>query len=298
MAKAEPSNPIGILLREPWVETALDLPSLVEMLLNIGFDFLEIPEKYRWNQKELNYLQKIHKDGKVFFKLHSSTPSGRVNLNDPRIPFDIEPTFRLAKALGAKIVTFDFDSTPVPDDEKKRYTICATRAKKTMKAAKKIGAIAAFENADVRDYAKTGAFKFGMKPEDFHRLIKDFPELKITLDGAHLFLSASYWNFNWKEDFVEPLAPHIVHVHLSDNSGKEGGYGSKSLADSKLGDLHLPLDMGQVPWGEIITALWEKEYTGGFSLEIKPENFSFTTKEITDHIKKSYQLLADFVRGD
>ena len=290
------ANPIGILLREPWIEASPNLQGVVEKLLAVGFDFLEIPEKCKYNSKELDYLQKLRRTGRVSFTLHSATPGGPVNLTNPKFSLGIKPTFRLAQTLKARRVIFDFDPVAAPKDKQKCYVIIKERVRASIKAAEDTGTIAAFENGDARDYDKCGLFKFGMIVGDFQRLIADFPDLKMTLDFGHLLASAGYWHFDWRKDFIKPLAPHIVHTHISDNFGKEGGYGSKSIA-GKLGDLHLPLDMGRVPWREMITTLLEQGYSGGFTLEIKPENFSFTEEEVANHIETSYQLLSNFIRG-
>lgn len=291
--EAKPTNPIGILVREPWIDAAPNFQTLIEELLDIDFNLLEIPEKYPFTQEEVSYLQGLNKDGKVSFTLHSSSPKGRVNLTNLAAPFKIEETFQLAESIGAKVATFDFD--PVFDLAKESYyPTIKTRVETVMKAARDHGVVAAFECGDPRDPDKTGVSKFGSVPEDFQKLIEDFPELKITLDFGHLFLSSKYWGFDWKKDFIEPLASRIVHTHIHANFGKDSGKGKWRLSE-EMGDLHLPLDMGQLPWKEMIRALQATKYDGAFLLELKSERVLPSRSEILKSIRGSHRLLSNFV---
>ena len=75
----------------------------------------------------------------------------------------------------------------------------------------------------------------------------DHPNLGLTLDLGHLYLAARYCDF----DFLEALreaAPHIRHLHVSDNFGRLGGVFDSMPVRIPYGegDLHLPPGWGAV----------------------------------------------------
>lgn len=48
-------NRIGILLREPWIETLSCVEEMIEKLLGIGFSHFELPQKHFFTEKEIDF---------------------------------------------------------------------------------------------------------------------------------------------------------------------------------------------------------------------------------------------------
>lgn len=88
-------------------------------------------------------------------------------------------------------------------------------------------------------------------PDDFERLIREIPKLKVHLDVGHCNLKQER---NLTGDFFERFGEDIVHVHFSDNWG--------------LKDDHLPLGCGNIDWEDIIGVLKNYGYDGTITLEI------------------------------
>jgi sugar phosphate isomerase/epimerase len=97
----------------------------------------------------------------------------------------------------------------------------------------------------------------------------DHPNLGLTLDFGHLFLAANQVGFDYLEA-IRQAAPHVRHLHSSDNWGRLGG-----AVDSLThrvpfgeGDVHLPPGWGAIPHVEALQQL--PDYEGYYVLEIRP----------------------------
>jgi sugar phosphate isomerase/epimerase len=88
-------------------------------------------------------------------------------------------------------------------------------------------------------------------PKVFERILREVPELKIHLDVGHC-------NINQPENltgaFFRKFGSKIVHVHLSDNKGKN--------------DDHLPLGCGNIDWEEIIRIMKRYSFDASITLEV------------------------------
>ncbi|ODS35697.1 hypothetical protein BEH94_08715 [Candidatus Altiarchaeales archaeon WOR_SM1_SCG] len=89
------------------------------------------------------------------------------------------------------------------------------------------------------------------RPEAFEKIINEIPELEIHLDVGHCNLNK---DDNLTEKFFRKLGEKIVHVHFSDNKGKN--------------DDHLPLGCGSIEWKKIIEVMKNSGYDGTITLEV------------------------------
>lgn len=89
------------------------------------------------------------------------------------------------------------------------------------------------------------------RPEEFVEILKEFPELAVTLDLGHGNIKAPAGRV---VALVEAAGDRIKHVHLSDNSGGD--------------DEHLPLGAGRVDIIGGLSALKRMDYDGTFTLEV------------------------------
>lgn len=89
------------------------------------------------------------------------------------------------------------------------------------------------------------------KPRIFSKILREVPGLKIHLDVGHA-------NINQKEnltkEFFEKLSKKIVHLHFSDNRGKN--------------DTHLPLGCGNIEWEKIIKIIKKFKFNETITLEV------------------------------
>lgn len=295
-------NPVGIFLREPWIEEFVSLEEMVARLLKIGFVYFELPQKHFFTEKEIGFLRNLKEKENIIYSVHSSSPCGLINLTNPNrtsFEFRLEQLFEFAKKIKASLINFDFDSCYKAELTWERkpnlcwrrmYQTLVSRTKLLLGYGKEWGIQVALENADLREPKLFDIVRFGMKAEDFLSLRKDCPAIKLTLDTGHLFLCATRYGFDLFEDFLEPLRSLIIHVHLSSNFGRDTGTGFKDYKKG-IGDLHLPLQRGTLPWRQMVKFFLKNGYKGSFLLEIKPEKYKKTLRGILEEVQVSYDLL-------
>lgn len=87
----------------------------------------------------------------------------------------------------------------------------------------------------------------------------DEPHFSVCLDTAHALISGSPL-----EPWLEDLKPHVSHIHINDNDGKE--------------DLHLPLGAGIFSWEKYDQ--WIRSFDIKPSILIEVRDFSSLQKSI------------------
>ncbi len=80
------------------------------------------------------------------------------------------------------------------------------------------------------------------------------PNLIAVIDFAHAYIEATYRGLDFREE-VRAMAPVVGHLHLSDCFGRPYGdfkpeYPAEETALG-IGDVHLPLGWGDIPWDDI-----------------------------------------------
>lgn len=97
-------------------------------------------------------------------------------------------------------------------------------------------------------------------------MIENIPETFATVDdlrtlldahptiGFHLDIAHAQVRGNRTHEFLTAFADRLVHVHLSDNSGRS--------------DDHLPLGAGRLDWKRLVRALKRTGYDGTITLEV------------------------------
>jgi sugar phosphate isomerase/epimerase len=73
------------------------------------------------------------------------------------------------------------------------------------------------------------------------------------IDFGHAYLEGTRAGFDWREQ-IRAMAPVTGHLHLHDNFGRPQTfrmYHPSEAAALGVGDLHLPLGWGDIPWEEV-----------------------------------------------
>jgi len=145
--------------------------------------------------------------------------------------------------LGASKVSVHPDrSIPFALDSKAALEKNMESLKRIEAMAKPLGIQILVENMD----------RFFNTPEQIQETLTRMPDLGFHLDVGHANLNVER---NRTEEFLEAFRDRLVHVHVSDNFGKNE-------------DLHLPLGAGTVPWKKIIPRLKRSGYDGTITLEV------------------------------
>ena len=107
---------------------------------------------------------------------------------------------------------------------------------------------------------------FGEKPGDLTQLPHevalqvdkvDHPHVAVLIDFSHAFLEATRRGVDaWAS--CRQAAPLTAHLHLHDSFGRPqtlSGYTRSETIAFGMGDLHLPLGWGSIPWNEVFDDL-------------------------------------------
>ncbi|MGO4338038.1 sugar phosphate isomerase/epimerase family protein [Labrys sp. KB_33_2] len=81
----------------------------------------------------------------------------------------------------------------------------------------------------------------------------DHPHVRATFDFSHGYIHASQYGYDFLEE-AKALAPFAKHLHLHDSFGQPDlpwVYDSAEANAFGLGDLHLPLGWGSLPWNAL-----------------------------------------------
>ena len=85
----------------------------------------------------------------------------------------------------------------------------------------------------------------------------DHPNIRCCLDVSHAYINCGFHGRDLLEELT-PLAPFAEHLHLHDSFGRPNDMRTISRAERiayGLGDLHLPLGWGSIPWKAIFSEL-------------------------------------------
>ena len=81
----------------------------------------------------------------------------------------------------------------------------------------------------------------------------DHPNVKACFDVSHGFINATLLGADFLEE-AEALAPYAKHVHVHDSFGRPKDMTTYTQSESLafgLGDLHLPVGWGTIPWDQL-----------------------------------------------
>jgi sugar phosphate isomerase/epimerase len=101
----------------------------------------------------------------------------------------------------------------------------------------------------------------GLYTADPARLAKEIrtinhPCVVGTLDISHAYLQTSWLGIDFLQA-IEAMAPVAGHLHIHDSFGRPGGFSRQPAEQAAfgIGDLHLPLGWGDIPWETILPRL-------------------------------------------
>jgi sugar phosphate isomerase/epimerase len=115
-------------------------------------------------------------------------------------------------------------------------------------------------------------FQTFFAPQHFNEILKQFPDLKLTLDTGHANIDSP--DADRTLDFIRMFGQRIGHVHLSDNLGQR--------------DDHFALGKGNIDFKKIAGALNDCRYDDTITLEI----FSEDRRRLQSGKKEFHAMLA------
>jgi len=100
-----------------------------------------------------------------------------------------------------------------------------------------------------------------VEPEEFAEIFASFPALRMTLDTGHANIGGR--GSKRTLEFIQRFSDRIVHIHASDNFGKE--------------DNHLPIGAGTIEFQRIIKALKGIGYDETVTFEVFARDKEYLT---------------------
>ena len=83
------------------------------------------------------------------------------------------------------------------------------------------------------------------------------PNVCGALDFSHAYIMATFRGFDFPQA-VRAFAPYVNHLHVHDSFGRPRTMACGTTAEALaygLGDLHLPIGWGDIPWDELLPGL-------------------------------------------
>jgi len=276
----------------------------------LGFDGIELSLHGldlivggRVNDRQLDRVRRVLEGTDLTLSAHAPD---RLNLAFPqRIP-GCDPELSLEKdvfvaclqiceALGIRVMVYHsgliglhearLGLQPLPDDEalERGRAQEVTALRELMPVAEQCGVTVAMENRDPHPWEVAVLAQAGVSHEELVRyhagmlvpaLIRQVeevgrPQFGLTLDLGHLYLAANYCRFDYL-GAIRQAAPHVKHIHGSDNFGRLGGVFDEMQFRVPYGDgdVHMPHGWGSLPHADALAQL--AGYGGLYVMEIRP----------------------------
>lgn len=166
--------------------------------------------------------------------------------------------------VGARILTTHSGYLSPLDriSESKALKLLANSLGRCARHAADSGVSIGVENGDM------GKTHICRRTDKLVRVVEDtgMSNVGITLDSSHLYVSATYYGFDFMSA-IRAALPHMIHTHLSDNFGK---FDPVTITGHDLvfgyGSMHLPIGWGSMPCRDIIRMI-KDDYKGIYMFE-------------------------------
>lgn len=171
-------------------------------------------------------------------------------------------TLAFAARIGASVVVLHPGNVHPHADRADRRRLLAVERDQMLRAADEAGRHGiqiAMETLSPNGAMNDGrAWSYALDPRALAEQIAAIahPAVCGTLDFGHSWVSAHHLGFDYA-DALRAFAPYVGHMHLTDNCGLPQTYGADGLEliSYGLGDLHLPLGWGTIPYEQLIPQL-------------------------------------------
>jgi sugar phosphate isomerase/epimerase len=247
----------------------LDKPfdSVLKHLTQLGTNHVELADEglHALNKRRAKKLKDIAKTYDLHFVVHA--PWAKINIATPSptirraVLKRLEQSVVVAGQLECRLWLFHPGSRTGLSQfyPKKDWQLNLQSVRTILKLARRECVNVAIENTPE-------PFPSLLKSvDDFHRFYNDLEDdLDMVFDVAHANLNNQIY------DFLKEFSKKIVHIHVSDNNGKN--------------DAHLGIGYGNINWKSVTEAVKESGYG------------NLVMIESTDHIQESLQFLGELFR--
>ncbi len=244
----------------------------LEFFSEVGFEYVEIPPagldvimKGELVPTRVKKVRQILSKFDFKYTVHAPDVVNLRRLTNPMHKKVLQASIEFAGAIGAENVVYhcgkSSDEIDYSEKQQRRAEIRSLRL--LADVAEKEGVYIGVENL------------IHHSVDEIIGIIEavNHPRVRMTLDIAHLFIAANYHGWDYIAEIKKAL-PYTVELHVSDTFG-EAQERYKDIPDFEgfrlmygVGDLHLPIGYGDVPFIEVSKAVVESDFSGVVILEI------------------------------
>jgi sugar phosphate isomerase/epimerase len=220
------------------------------------------------------------------YSVHSPNPLNLMDEKDfPKHYSVFQASLEFAGEIGARALvyhagrfipeeTFCLPLNPRRDPERERRLIQQEKEALRNLSEEFPEVVIAVENA--RPYLFHSPYCYGERIDSLQEQVREVnrPNLQITLDTGHLFMSSCFYSFDPAEA-ARSIEDSIVHTHVHDNFGGSIYYNQKIQTHQiplGKGDAHMPVGWGAVPFSSILSA-YLPAYSGLMIMELRSRYF-------------------------
>lgn len=243
----------------------------LEFFSSLGFDYVEIPlagldvvVRGRIIERRMKRILDILNEFEIKRTVHAPDV---VNLKHSTNPWHyrvMESTIIFAHRIGAEVVVYHCGTVDHRLDIRQK-----TQVQSEIQALRKLGKMAEKHGVVI------GVENLFQPATEVVELVSEVnhPNVRMTLDFGHLFIYCEYTGADFYEQ-IEHALPVTAELHVSDNFA-EAPQTYQDVPDEEpyrfvygIGDLHLPLGEGDIPYGRILPLLKKRGFEGIVVLEV------------------------------
>jgi sugar phosphate isomerase/epimerase len=265
----------------------------LEKFASLGLEAVEIPvhgvDAIKNGILERGRLQKVLEVLREFdfrYSVHSPNPLNLMDEEDFLKHYSVfQASLEFAGEIGARVLVYHagrfipeeaFCLPLIPNREAEREKRLLDQEREALweLAEEFPEVVIAVENA--RPYLFHSPYCYGERIDLLNDQVREVnrPNVQITLDAGHLFMSSRFYRFD-PEEAARSMKDLIVHTHVHDNFGGAIYYNQKTQTHQiplGKGDSHMPVGWGAVPFSSILSTFLPS-YSGLIIMELRSRYF-------------------------
>jgi sugar phosphate isomerase/epimerase len=266
----------------------------LEKFASLGLEAVEIPvhgvDAIRNGILDRSRLQSVLEVLREFdfrYSVHSPNPLNLMDEEDFLKHYSVfQASLEFAGEIGAGVLVyhagrfipeeaFCLPQAPRRDSDREKRLLDQEREALWELAEEFPEVLIAVENA--RPYLYHSPYCYGERIDLLNDQVREVnrPNVQITLDVGHLFMSSRFHRFD-PEEAARSMKDLIVHTHVHDNFGGAIYYNQKTQTHQiplGKGDSHMPVGWGSVPFSSILSTFLHS-YSGLIIMELRSRYFT------------------------
>jgi len=265
----------------------------LERFASLGLEAVEIPvhgvdavKNGILDRGRLKEVLEVLREFDFRYSVHSPNPLNLMDEEDFLKHYSVfQASLEFAGEVGARVLvyhagrfipeeTFCLPLVPRRDPERERRLLEQEKGALRKLAEEFPEVIIAVENA--RPYLFHSPYCYGERIDLLQEQVREVnrPNVQITLDTGHLFMSSRFFDFDPVEA-ARSVKELIIHTHVHDNFGGAIYYSQKIQTHQLplgMGDSHMPVGWGALPFSPILSTFLHS-YSGLIIMELRSRYF-------------------------